>query len=481
MSLYQDLAAQTASLITQGILRAGERLPSVRQVCRSHGVSPITVTQAYHLLESQGLVEARPKSGYFVRARLGLPEPHMTRPEPVSTALQVSDFIFQILDSVRDPAIVPLGSSFPSPTLFPFDKLGRHLASAARRFDPASTLSDLPPGNEELRRQLALRYLARGAQVSPQEIVITSGAMEGLNLCLQAVTRPGDLIAVESPTFYAGLQAAERLGLQVVEIPSHPREGVSLTALARVLEQHPVKACLFMLNFANPTGSQVTDAAKAALVELLRRHQVPLIEDDVYGELYFDPRPPACSKSSDTDGLVLHVSSFSKCLAPGYRLGWVAAGRYARQLQRQKLASSLATTVPVQIALADYLKHGAYEAHLRQLRQRLAVQEAALAAGVARHFPEGTRLARPRGGYFLWLELPEAADTLQLLQDALACGISIAPGPIFSPRREFANYLRLNFGHPDREARQEAALATLGRLLARQLQGESVPMKNPLI
>lgn len=470
MSLYQDIAAQTEKLIRDGVFRPGDRLPSVRKACRTHEISPITVTQAYYLLESRGLIEARPKSGYFVRARLGqsLPEPEMTRPVGGSTELQVSDFIFQILDSVRDPAIAPLGSSFPSPYLFPLAKLGRYLASAARKFDPLSTVTDLPPGNEELRRQLALRYLAQGASVSPQEIVITSGAMEGLNLCLQAVTRPGDLIAIESPTFYAGLQASERLGLKVIEIPSHPREGVSLTALEDALRHHPIKACLFMLNFANPTGSLVTDARKKELVSLLHRYQIPLIEDDVYAELYFGKQAPLCTKAEDRDGFVMHVSSFSKCLAPGYRLGWVAAGRYAGQIQRQKLSTSLATTVPVQIALADYLKHGAFENHLRQLRRKLAEQEAGLVAAVERHFPEGTRLARPRGGYFLWLELPRQVDTLRLHQQALARGISTAPGPIFSAKREFGQYLRLNFGHPESTGQQQA-VATLGQLIAEQL------------
>ncbi len=470
MSLYQDIAAQTEKLIRDGVFRPGDRLPSVRKACRTHEISPITVTQAYYLLESRGLIEARPKSGYFVRARLGqsLPEPEMTRPVGGSTELQVSDFIFQILDSVRDPAIAPLGSSFPSPYLFPLAKLGRYLASAARKFDPLSTVTDLPPGNEELRRQLALRYLAQGASVSPQEIVITSGAMEGLNLCLQAVTRPGDLIAIESPTFYAGLQASERLGLKVIEIPSHPREGVSLTALEDALRHHPIKACLLMLNFANPTGSLVTDARKKELVSLLHRYQIPLIEDDVYAELYFGKQAPLCTKAEDRDGFVMHVSSFSKCLAPGYRLGWVAAGRYAGQIQRQKLSTSLATTVPVQIALADYLKHGAFENHLRQLRRKLAEQEAGLVAAVERHFPEGTRLARPRGGYFLWLELPRQVDTLRLHLQALERGISTAPGPIFSAKREFGQYLRLNFGHPESTGQQQA-VATLGQLIAEQL------------
>ena len=470
MVRYQSLAGETEKLITDGVLRAGDRLPSVRQVCRTHSISPVTVTQAYYLLESRGLIEARPKSGYFVRARLGqrLHEPEMSHPLGSSTELQVSDFIFQILSSVRNPAVVPLGSSFPSPYLFPFDKLGRFLSQAARKFDPISTVTDLPPGNKELRRQIALRYLSRGAVVPTDEIVITSGAMEGLNLCLQAVTAPGDLIAIESPTFYAGLQASERLGLKVIEIPSHPREGISLPALEEALRLHPIKACLLMLNFANPTGALVSDERKKSLIDLLHRHEVPLIEDDVYGELYFTAQAPMCSKSEASNDHVMHVSSFSKCLAPGYRLGWVAAGRYAEKIIRLKLSTTLATTVPVQIAIAEYLKQGGYDHHLRRLRLQLAVQESVLIDAVERHFPAQAKLARPAGGYFMWIELPAQVDALKLHKMALDQGISLAPGPIFSAKREFANCIRLNYGYPD-SARQQEAIATLGRLIAAQL------------
>ena len=468
MTLYEDLADRTARQIADGVLRPGDRLPSVRQACQANGLSPITVTQAYALLESRGLIEARPRSGYFVRARLGraLPEPAMSAPGRRSSALQVSDFIFEILDSVRDPAVVPLGSSFPAPELFPLDRLGRCLAAAARRMKPQDTLTDLPPGHPELRRLIALRYLGQGARVSPDDIIVTHGAMEALNLCLQAVTRPGDLIAVESPTFYAGLQAAERLGLKVVEVPSHPREGVNLAALEQVLDAHPVRACLFMLNYANPTGACVPDDSRRALMALLERHDLPLIEDDVYAELHHGEQPPLCSKALDRDGRVMHVSSFSKCLAPGFRIGWVAAGRYADAIRRQKLSFSLATPVALQHALADYLKQGGYDRHLRTLRAALRTQLTALVADVEAHFPAGTRMAEPEGGYFLWLELPGDCDTLALHREALARGISIAPGPMFSAQREFRNFVRLNFGHPDTEARR-AAVRVLGGLVTK--------------
>lgn len=463
---YEALANELLLLIANGVLRAGDRLPSVRAACRSHHLSPATVLQAYYLLERRGLVEARPKSGYYVRPRPArhLPEPRPTRPTSESTEVDISDFVFAILHASRDQSVVPLGSGFPSPELFPLDKLARHLGAAARHMDPWATVRDLPPGNDALRRQIALRYLAAGAPVSPQEIVITNGAMEALNLCLQAVAKPGDLVAVESPTFYASLQAIERLQLKAVEIPTHPREGVSLSALAEILEQQPVKACLLMLNFQNPLGSRVPEDKRRELLALLARHDVPLIEDDVYAELHFDGELLS-SKALDTAGRVLHCGSFAKCLAPGYRVGWVAAGRYTRSVERLKFMTSLASNIPTQIALADYLQQGGFEPHLRRLRRALADQQAQLMDAVARHFPAETRVSRPEGGYFLWLELPEGTDTLALHRRALAQGISIAPGPIFSAKREYRHCLRLNSGHPW-DGRFEAAVAALGRLVA---------------
>lgn len=463
---YEALANELLLLIANGVLRAGDRLPSVRAACRSHHLSPATVLQAYYLLERRGLVEARPKSGYYVRPRPArhLPEPRPTRPTSESTEVDISDFVFAILHASRDQSVVPLGSGFPSPELFPLEKLARHLGAAARHMDPWATVRDLPPGNDALRRQIALRYLAAGAPVSPQEIVITNGAMEALNLCLQAVAKPGDLVAVESPTFYASLQAIERLQLKAVEIPTHPREGVSLTALAEILEQQPVKACLLMLNFQNPLGSRVPEDKRRELLALLARHDVPLIEDDVYAELHFDGELLS-SKSLDTAGRVLHCGSFAKCLAPGYRVGWVAAGRYTSSVERLKFMTSLASNIPTQIALADYLQQGGFEPHLRRLRRALADQQAQLMDAVARHFPAETRVSRPEGGYFLWLELPEGTDTLALHRRALAQGISIAPGPIFSAKREYRHCLRLNSGHPW-DGRFEAAVAALGRLVA---------------
>ena len=468
MKRYRELADELAESIRAGTLRPGERMPSVRELCRDRRVSPATAMHAYEALETSGFVESRPRSGHYVGTAWQKPpaEPRRTRPPLGSTRVEISELVFQILEAVRDREVVPLGSAFPSPTLFPWARLARHLGSSARRMDPWSTVSSLPPGMDELRHQIARRYLAFGCRVAPDEIVITSGALEALNLSLQTVTRTGDTVAVEAPTFYACLQAIEQCGLKAIEIPTDPREGVDLAALERAIARQSIKACWFMTTFQNPLGATLPGEKKRELVRLLAHHGIPLIEDDAYMELHFGAEPVKPAKAFDDAGLVLHCGSFSKCLAPGYRLGWVAAGRHVQALQRRKITSTLATSIPVQHAISQYLGEGGYDAHLRRLRHALAEQQQAALRSLRMHFPEGYRVVPPAGGYFLWIELPHQVDALEVHRVALREGISIAPGPMFSARREFGSCIRLNTGHPW-TVQLDSAVAMLGRIVRR--------------
>ena len=436
MALYDTLAAEIEKSIRDGVLRTGDKLPSVRDACSSRGVSPSTVFQAYYLLEARGLIRARPRSGYYVSARAEPlpPEPGASCPDGESTELAISERIFDILGSVRNRDVAPLGSAFPSPLLFPLPRLAQAMAAHLKRQDPLDTVEDLSPGNPALRRQIALRYLIAGINIPASDIVVTNGALEALNLCLQAVTRPGDTVIVEAPTFYGALQALERQGLKALEVPTHPRTGMDLDALESAIARHRPAACWLMTQFQNPLGSLMPDERKRQLVELLTRHDIPLIEDDVYGELYFGATRPVPAKAYDTQGLVLHCSSFSKCLAPGYRIGWASAGRYTQRVQRLKLSSTLSASGPAQGAIAEFLEQGGYDRHLRRLRDTLQTLQARMATAVAHAFPAGTRMTRPQGGFFLWLELPQGIDALALHRQALARGISVAPGPIFGQR-----------------------------------------------
>lgn len=466
MKRYEKFADQIADLIRSGMLAPGEKVPSVRHASRTYGVSPSTVFQAYYLLEDRGLIQARARSGYFVRelARHSLAEPETSAQAAQTTEVDVSELVFSVLGSLKDPHTVPFGSAFPSPQLFPLPRLARSMAHALRDMPAHAVIADMTSGNPDLRRQIALRYMVAGVRLPLDELVITNGALEALNLCLQTVTNPGDLVAIEAPAFYATLQVLERLKLKAVEIPVNPREGIDLEVLAERLANLPIKACWFMSSLQNPLGASMSDSKKQALYALLQQHQLPLIEDDVYAELYYGAQPPKPVKSFDTDGLVMHCGSFSKSLAPGYRVGWVAGGRYAEQISRLKLMTTISPSVPAQAAIADYLQHGGYDRHLRKLRHALETQQGAMLASAARHFPAGTRVTRPSGGYFLWFEFPEAVDSLQLFQLALAQGISLAPGPIFSATRRFRNCARLNHGHPW-DVQSERAMELLGRIL----------------
>ena len=393
--------------------------------------------------------------------------PRASRPRTTSTRVEINELVFRILEAVRDREVVPLGSAFPSPTLFPWARLARHLGSSARRMDPWSTGAQpaarhgraAPPDRAALSR-LRLRTVA------PDEIVITAGALEALNLSLQTVTHAGDTVAIEAPTFYACLQAIEQCGLKAIEIPSDARTGVDLDALKRAIARHDLKACWFMTTFQNPLGATQPEDKKRELVRMLAQHGIPLIEDDAYAELHFDAEPVKPAKAFDDAGLVLHCGRSRSAWRRGIGSAGSRPGNTRKPCNDGKITSSLATSMPVQHAISQYLHEGGYDAHLRRLRRALHEQQAAALHSLRSHFPDGYRIVPPAGGYFLWVELPHEVDALEVHRLALREGISIAPGPMFSARREFRCCIRLNTGHPW-TAQMDSAVATLGRIARR--------------
>ncbi|MGQ0800230.1 MAG: aminotransferase-like domain-containing protein [Pseudomarimonas sp.] len=471
MTLYRQYASEIAAMIAVGQLRPGDRLPSVREAKARRGISASTVFQAYQLLERDGLIVARPQSGFYVN--LPVAERSATpssASDGVAAQVQVSELVFHVLSQVRSRGVAPLGSAFPGPELFPLSKLARAACAGLEAMDPGAVVEHLSPGFPRLIEQIELRYRIDGIALMPGEIVVTHGALEALNAALQLTTKPGDTVVVESPAFYAALQAIERLGLKALSLPTSPVTGLDLNALETVLTKERIGACWLMPTFQNPTGALMPAASKRDLVALLARHQVPLIEDDVYGELYFGNARPRPAKAFDDHGLVLHCSSFSKSLAPGYRIGWVAAGRYAQALQRHTLMTTMCASMPAQIALTQYLQTGGFDRHLRRLRGALHARLTAASAVIESAFPSGTRISRPRGGYFLWVELPPGLDAMTLHALALAEHIGIAPGHLFSPDTRYAHYLRINVGHDS-----TLVLPALRRLgaLAHTLDGDS--------
>lgn len=469
--LYERLADELADLIAQGLLRSGDRLPSIRQLATQKQVSISTVVQALRQLEERRLVEARPKAGYFVGYPLTpLPEPQPMAVEYQPTDVAVTQRLLAVLRANDSQAFVPFGNAFPAPELLPVPRILRLYGQVARRYP--KLLTDV--GNtwthnnlSALIRQIVKHSMVWGKVLDSTEITITNSCTEAINLCLRVVTKPGDTIAVESPTHFVFLQILESLGLKALEIPCHAQYGLSVEALELATRLGGVRACLLIPNANNPLGTTIPDENKRRIVRLLTGREIPLIEDDINGDLQFEgPRPPPL-KAFDETGNVMLCSSLAKTLSSGIRVGFVAGGRYKSAVDLQKALLNGITNPISQQVVAEFMESGGYDRHLRTLRLALLRQMQSVSAAIAEHFPAGCRISRPKGGYVLWVELPEGFDASLLHREAIAAGVAFTPGELFSASNLYRNYLRISCGYPW-NARLANGIAVLGRLLAQQ-------------
>lgn len=468
---YVSVEKYILSLIESGDLRPGDRIPSLRTLGGRLGVSVSTVNQGYVALERRGVVEARPKSGFFVRAkpvRPPAPRP-IGVPAKAPTAVNRGALIREVLGAMGRRDIVPLGVAQTDESFLPTKALARLLAKIAGSNQDNVAAYEGVWGNMMLRRQIAWRLGEAGINASPEDVMITSGAMEALYIALRSVTRPGDNVAIASPSYYCFLQLLENFGLRAVELPSYADGGVRPADLQTALERFDVKAVILTPNYNNPDGSCIPDPAKKEIAALSAAHGVPVLEDDVYGDLHFDSQRPRCIKSYDTSGGVLHCSSFSKTLAPGFRVGYLLPGRFASKAFEIKGTTNVCCATPTQLAIGHYLAHGTFERHLRKVRSVLERQASMMQDHILRHFPEGTRVTHPRGGTVVWVQLPDQVDAIALFYEAKTKGIGLAPGNIFSTCDQFAHFVRLSYGNAW-SADVEAAVVTLGEL-ARDLRG----------
>jgi DNA-binding transcriptional MocR family regulator len=446
-NLYNRLADHVAQSIERGIYQPGDKLPGIRRTSSSEGVSPTTVVAAYRHLETEGYLESRPRSGFYVLPRRTerLAEPAISRPTPQPNPISGQSLVLRLLQNINRPGIVQLGANIPHASYLPNKAVNRALGSISNRDHDWSSRYEIPPGLSRLREQIAKRMASRGCLCHAEEITITAGCHEALFLSLKSVTEPGDVVAVESTTYYGLLQVLEALGLKALEIPTHPREGISVDALADALNEWRVKACVVIPNFSNPLGTLMPEDQRQALVKLIDRHRgLTLIEDDIYGDLSYEPRRPGVLKSLESAGNIIHCASFSKSMSPGLRVGWIVSAPLAERLSYEKFVSSCAVPTANQLAVAHMLSSGKYERHLRTMRSDLRLAMNRLIDRVTQHFPDGTYLTRPNGGLALWLELPEQVDATALSTLALEQNVSIAPGPMFSPTGKYRNCLRLN-------------------------------------
>ena len=427
MTLYVNLAELLGTRIEQGFYRPGDRLPSVRALSVEHGVSLSTVQQAYRVLEDNGLAMPKPKSGYFVPVGRDLPAlPAVGRPAQRTVEISQWDQVLELIRAVPRKDTIQLGRGMPdvlSPTMKP---LLRSLARISRRQDMPGLYYDTIHGNLDLREQIARQMLDSGCQLTPQDLVITTGCHEALSASIHAICEPGDSVAVDSPSFHGAMQTLKGLGMKALEIPTDPLTGISLEALELALEQWPIKVIQLTPNCNNPLGYIMPESRKRALLTLAQRFDVAIIEDDVYGELAYSYPRPRTIKSFDEDGRVVLCSSFSKTLAPGLRIGWVAPGRYLERVLHMKYISTGATATQPQIAIAEFIKSGHFEPHLRRMRTQYQRNRDLMIDWVSRYFPAGTRASRPQGSFMLWVELPEGFDTLKLNRILIEQGVQVA-------------------------------------------------------
>lgn len=465
MKLYEELANRLREHIEHGFYKCGAKLPSVRQLAKEHGVSISTVQEAYRLLEMEQLVEAKPKSGYFVPAQsLDDRLPDTSRPPQRPIEVSQWEQVLRLLSNRPTNTRIQLQHAAPDVSKSTLKPLLKTL-SELHRHQPEQGLGygDIR-GHIDLREQLSRLLVASGCQLHPDDLVITSGCQEALSVCLRAVTQPGDIVAIESPCFYGAMQAIKAANLKAIEIPTHPEQGISLEALELALDQWPIKAILATPTANNPLGFVMSEAKKKALYKLAQSYDIAIIEDDIYGDLTYEfPRPKAI-KAFDQDGRVLLCSSVSKTVAPGMRVGWIAAGNYRDKVTHIKYVSSSMCPTLSQIALAKFISQGGYERHVRHMRELYKQNRDKIFSAIERYFPPQTLVTRPAGGFVLWVEFPNGVDIVELTEQAQVKGLAIAPGSLFSATGKYRNCCRLSYSDQSSELREEG-IKLLGELI----------------
>lgn len=446
MHIYERIVEEIASAISHGQLLPGSRVPSVRDYASNYGVSLNSVKTAYRLLEDRGLIFARPQSGYFVCENL--PELSDSHSEIAdTTVLQLSgidNLLALILKHQRKGDCVDLALACPEGECFyPLNRLRKLTTRMARStvtFQPCYTM---PPGSLRLRTQIARRGLHLGMQLSADDILITHGTMEALNIAVRAATNPGDTVALETPTFFNLYPMLEQLGRKIVNIPTNPRQGMCLDSLEKLVAHENIAAVITVPSAHNPLGFTMPVDARKRLANMAAHHCFAVIEDAMYAELQFNAPPVPNIKAFDEGGWIMVCASYTKTIAPDFRLGWLDAGRFRNVAHQMKFNTSVSESLLLSEILGIFLENGSYDLHLRHLKRLYIRQIDAVRACIANSFPAGTRVSRPQGGFILWIELPDGVDTITLFHAAITEKILCMPGIVCSGLKLFSHCLRL--------------------------------------
>lgn len=467
--LYEQIATDINSAIQHGTYLTGERLPSLRQLCSDYEVSLATAVQAYEYLLQQQIIESRPQRGYFVSEPLApAKQPKVSRPSQTPREVNVAELAMSLVEESRQSGLIKLGAAVPAAELLPLGALSRTMAGVARREYLAAASYEQAEGNLGLRKQIVKLMRETGVHAHPDDVVITNGCLEALSLALRLLTSRGDTVAIESPSYFGLLQTMQSLGLKVLEIPTHPQDGMDLDALQRVLQKRSIKACLLVPTYSNPLGSCMPQENRKRLVEILAQYNVPIIEDDEYGFLSYASKRPKAIKAYEQDGNVIFCSSFSKTIAPGLRLGWMLAGRYSEQVRYQKFLDNISTAIHTQLAMAEFLAKGNFRRSVRNAARIYQRRMEQLRFWIREYFPENTRISKPEGGFILWLELPEEVDSFALYHAAKEQKITITPGLLFSAQPQYNHHIRLSCGVVEGE-KAKRSIQKLGKMITEMM------------
>ncbi|WP_432454195.1 MULTISPECIES: PLP-dependent aminotransferase family protein [unclassified Agarivorans] len=470
MTLYQQFAHELQIQIMQDYYPIGQKLPSIREMSQRRGVSISTVQEAYRLLEDAGFVHSKYKSGYYVSPRQQeQPLPSLSQPEQRPVLIDNWQQVLDLTMTESNDHFLALGRGSPDTTATTLKPLKRLMTEQIKNNSKQIFSCDKGNGLYKLRVQIARLMQNSGCHIHPDNIQITAGCQEALSLSLKALTQPGDIVAIDSPNFYGSMQAIQSNQLKVLEIPTHPETGISLPALELALEQWPIKVLQLIPSSNNPLGYQMPEKNKLKLLRLAEKYDFAIIEDDILGDTVYQHPRPRSLKSYDSNERVLFCSSFSKTIAPGLRVGWVAPGRFGKMLTHLKFVSSLgANSLPL-LAVADFIEQGYYEKHLRLAKQQYQSNRDLMLQWLKRYFPKGTKISRPQGGFFLWVELPEQINAEQLNERLKPLRIGIAPGNLFSAANKYQHCLRLNYANLPNQ-RIERAIETIGKQVQLMLQ-----------
>lgn len=466
MFKYETIAEYITKSIKEGVIDSGTKLPSLRFMSKKFQCAVSVIMQAYNEMERQGIIYSVEKSGYYAAIPSNTPQPTSNR-EVYSLKKEVAkplSIIGNIVEASNDKSIAPLGAGIPAESLLPLNGLKQSISRTVKENPGILQAYTDEAGDLQLRIEICKIMLNRKISVKPEEILITNGCIEALALSIQAVTHPGDTIAVEAPFFIGTLQLLKELKRNIIMIPTSPITGMNLDALEKTLELEDVQAVILTAAFQNPLGFVMPIESRKKITVLSKKYNIPIIEDDLYSDCSHNSIVEHPIKSFDLEDNVLYCSSFSKTISPGIRIGWLIGGKYHNRCKNLKISGTLGGSALLQSSLADFLIRNPYEKHVKKLQKNIARQAAEMKTLLEKYLPIGSAISSPKGGLFIWIELDECIDALEIYRQCLKMRISIVPGQAFSNGERFKNCLRVSYGTPITEDISQA-VKELGEII----------------